>query len=130
MFLGGYAMYKSSEDMPPQCPPVDVIAGDKEPVFRFITGDSLNEIDFLNHAERNISYPPSKKCEALALSFMTEESAVKLMQQKFNKFRKMNVAKGRITKECGVHKIQRHHLNLWLFKGVEMMNIFIEGEEA
>ena len=123
-------MYKGLEDMPPQCPPVDVIAGDKEPVFRFIVGDSLDEVDFLNHLERNITYPPAKKCEALALSFMTEESAVKRMQQKFTKFRKMNVAKGRITKECGVHNIQRQHLNLWLFKDVEMMNIFIKGEEA
>lgn len=123
-------MYKGLEDMPPQCPPANVVAEDKEPVFRFIVGDSLNEIDFLNHVERNISYPPANKCEALALSFMTEESAVKRMQKRFAKFRKMNVAKGRITKDCGVHNIQKHHLNLWLFKDVEMMSIFIEGDKV
>lgn len=121
--------YKNLEDMPPQCPPIEAVSEDKEPVFRFIEGDEITEDDFLNHKEANKPYPDHKLCEALAISLFVEEEAAYKKQKRFPKSLKgKKLVEGRIKKECGTHITdQTEHMNLWLFKDVDMLKVFTEG---
>lgn len=121
-------LYKNQEDMPEQCPPSNTKANDVEPVFRYIENDTLSVIDFQNHIERELYYNADAKCEAIALSFFTTEESAKRLRSRFKKFRKKNIVKGRLTSKCGVHNIVNNHLNLWVFKDVDMLKVFT-GEE-
>ena len=120
--------YKHKEDMPPQCPPADVVSEDKEPVYRFIEGEEIAECDFLNHKEANKPYPDHLLCEALAISLFDDEAAAYKKQKRVKGLRGMKLVKGKVKRECGVHKIDHtHHMNLWLFKDVNMLKVFTEG---
>lgn len=122
-------MVFKEENMPEQCPPSDAIQQDVEPVYRFIENGTVQEIDFLSHVARERPYPPHKKCEAHALSFFTTESAAQSTAKRFRKsFKGKSMVAGRITSECGIHKTENHHLNLWLFKDTDMLKVFT-GEE-
>lgn len=121
-------VFKSQEDMPKQCPPDDAIPNNIEPVYRFIEHETIGEIDFLNHKERKKRYPSDKTCEALAISFFTTTRAVKIASRFKNLKGKKYVA-GKITSECGIHNIENEHLNLWLYKNVDMLKVFL-GEEG
>lgn len=120
------------KNLPEQCPPSDAIQEDVEPVYRFIENDTLQEIDFLSHRERNLFYKPEKECEAAAISFYTTEQAAEELRMKFKrKFKRKVLLKGKITKDCGIHKTEYYHLNLWLFQDVNMLNVFpAEWEEV
>ncbi|MFB5088334.1 hypothetical protein PGC35_14205 [Psychrobacillus sp. PGGUH221] len=117
--------FKSQEYMPPQCPPSNATSNDVEPVYRFIEDDSVQELDFLNHIERGKSYPPTKTCEALALSFYTTIDAAKNASKKFKNLRNKKIVAGRVTSECGIHNINNYHLNLWVYKEINMLNVFL-----
>lgn len=120
--------YKSKEDMPPQCPPADVVSEDKEPVYRFIEGDEVAECDFLNHKEANKPYPDHLLCEALAISLFDDEEAAYKKQKRIKSLKSMKLVKGKLKRECGVHKTDHtRHMNLWLFKNVDMLKTFTEG---
>lgn len=125
-------MVFKEKNLPDQCPPTDAVQEYVEPVYRFIENDTLQEIDFLSHRERNLPYKqPEKECEAAAISFYTTEQAAEGLRNKFKKFKKKVLIKGKITKECGIHKTENYHLNLWLFKDVNMLNVFpVEWEEV
>lgn len=114
-------------DLPPQCPPGDAVSNDINPVFRYIESDTLQESDFLNHKEKNSNYPPGMECEALAVSFYTTIEAADNLAKKFKKFRTKKLLSGRITTECGLHKTENEHLNLWIFKNVDMVKVFLGG---
>ncbi|KGR90188.1 hypothetical protein CD30_13155 [Ureibacillus massiliensis 4400831 = CIP 108448 = CCUG 49529] len=118
--------FKSQEYMPPQCPPSNAISNDVEPVYRFIEDDSVQDLDFLNHVERGKSYPPAKTCEALALSFYTTIDAAKNASKRFKNLRNKKLVAGRITSECGIHNIKNNHLNLWVYKEIDMLKVFLE----
>ncbi|WP_337133840.1 hypothetical protein [Priestia megaterium] len=117
-------VFKSQANMPEQCPPADAIEQDVSPVYRFIEKETVGEIDFLNHKERKRPYPPSKTCEALAISFFTSTKAAMEMPKKYKSFKNKTLLPGRITSECGIHKTEREHLNLWLYENVDMVKIF------
>lgn len=121
--------FKSQEDMPPQCPPADAAPNNVEPVYRFIEEDTVQEIDFLNHKERKKRYPPDKTCEALAISFYTTINAAKSAATKFKNLKNKNFVAGKITSECGIHNIKNYHLNLWVYKDIDMLKVFL-GEEG
>lgn len=114
--------------MPEHCPPSNAEANDVKPVFRYIENDNVSVIDFQNHIERNLIYKPEDKCGAIALSFFTTEESAKKLGTRFKKFRKKLIAKGEITSKCGIHNIANNHLNLWVFKDVDMLKVFT-GEE-
>jgi hypothetical protein len=121
-------VFKNQDKMPKQCPPANAISKDVEPVYRYIDGDVLKPIDFENHIERGLSYRPEQSCEAIALSFYkTEEAAVNLAKR-FKKFKRKSISKGKITAECGIHNTINNHLNLWVYKDVDMIKVFT-GEE-
>lgn len=122
-------LYKNQADMPPQCPPVDAAPNDVEPVYRIIENEEIQEIDFLNHIERKNFYRPHRKCEAIALSFFTNEKAVVELKKRIKKFKNKLFSKGKITTECGIHNIENNHLNLWVYKDVEMLKVFLGEEE-
>ncbi|APJ26613.1 MULTISPECIES: hypothetical protein [Bacillus] len=118
-------MVFKEKNLPPQCPPADAVQRDVEPVYRFIENDTLQEIDFLSHRERKLPYKhPEKECEAAAISFYTTEQAAEGLRKKFKNFKKKVLIKGKITEECGIHKTENYHLNLWLFQDVNMLNVF------
>ncbi|MCY8002446.1 hypothetical protein P9D31_17115 [Bacillus haynesii] len=117
-------MVFKEKNLPPQCPPADAVQKDVEPVYRFIENDTLQEIDFLNHRERNLTYRSEQECEALAISFYTTEQAAERLRKKFKRFKKKVLLKGKVTEECGIHKTENYHLNLWLFQDVNMLNVF------
>ncbi|MGG2061649.1 hypothetical protein [Priestia megaterium] len=121
-------VFKSQADMPEQCPPSDAKENNVGEVYRFIENDDIEEIDFLNHKERNKSYPPHKTCEALALSFFTTLEATKRAGKRIKGLRNKKFVVGQITSECGRHHTINNHLNLWLYKDVDMLKIFL-GEE-
>lgn len=122
-------MVFKEENMPEQCPPSDAIQQDVEPVYRFIENGTIQEIDFLSHVARNKPYPPHKKCDAHAISFFTTEQAAKSLAKRYpKKFKGKSMIAGRITSACGIHKTENNHLNLWLFKDTDMLNVFT-GEE-
>ncbi len=124
-------VFKNQEDLPKQCPPADAASKDIYPVYRFIENNIVQAIDFLNHKERNKPYPHgmiSYSCESFALSFFTSEEAAKKMAKKYPFFKKKNLVSGKITSKCGVHKTEREHLNLWLYKNVDMLKIFLGKE--
>lgn len=119
--------YKSKEDMPPQCPPSDVVSENKEPVYRFIEGDEITECDFLNHKEAKKPYPDHLLCEALAISLFDDEEAAYKKQKRIKSLKAMKLVKGKLKRECGVYKIDHtHHMNLWLFENVNMLKVFTE----
>lgn len=122
------SLYKNSADMPPQCPPADVISEDIDPVFRFIEGEEIAECDFLNHKEAKKPYPDDKLCEALAISLFVDEEAAYKKQKRFRKsLGGKKLVQGKVKKECGTYKIDRtQHMNLWLFKDINMLEIFTE----
>jgi len=122
-------VFKSQADMPAQCPPADAEENDVEPVYRFIENDTVEEVDFLNHIERNRPYPPHKTCEALALSFFTTLEAAKTAGKRIKGLRNKKYVAGLITSECGAHCTIKNHLNLWLYKDVDMLKIFLGGED-
>lgn len=113
--------------MPESCPPSDACANDVDPVFRYIENEIAEEIDFQNHIERGFPFKPEDKCAAIALSFFTTEGAAKKLKR-FKKFKKMVISKGKITSDCGIHNIENNHINLWVYKDVDMLNVFL-GEE-
>ncbi|QWG70402.1 hypothetical protein EXW32_29095 (plasmid) [Bacillus mycoides] len=115
-------------NMPEQCPPSNAIQQDVECVYRFIENDTVQEIDFLNHKERNRTYPSDRECEAVALSFFTSTVAAEKSRKRFKSLKGKVLAEGKITSECGIHETKNHHLNLWLFENVNMMKTFT-GEE-
>jgi hypothetical protein len=125
----GIMRLKNYSDLPQGCPPSGVVSKDIEPVYRFIENDFPQEIDFLNHIERNKPFPPNKTCEAFALSFFTSIEAAEKAKKKFKSLRNKKVIKGKITSQCGVYNIENEHLNLWLYEGVNMLKIFTGEEE-
>lgn len=120
-------VFKNQEDMPEQCPPANASANDVDPVFRYIKNEKAQEIDFQNHIEREIPYKSEDRCEAIALSFFTTEAAAKKLRR-FKKFKKMVISRGKITSECGKHNIENNHINLWVYKNVDLLKVFL-GEE-
>lgn len=122
-------LFKNQADMPLQCPPVDAKENDVKPVYRFIENDSLQEIDFLNHLERNRPYPSHKTCEALALSFFTTLEAAEIASKRIKSLRNKKYVSGQITTKCGTHHTINNHLNLWLYKNIDMPKIFLGGED-
>ncbi|WP_262173233.1 hypothetical protein [Saccharococcus sp. Marseille-Q5394] len=116
------------KDFPAQCPPIDAIEMDINPVYRVIENDTIQEVDFLNHRERNKRYPSHKTCEALAISFFTTYEAANDATIRFKNLRNKKFVQGIITMECGIHKTENEHLNLWLYKDVDMVKVFL-GEE-
>ncbi|MNC06513.1 hypothetical protein D3C75_540260 [compost metagenome] len=120
---------KCEADLPPQCPPSDAASGDVGPVYRYIEGENLDEVDFLNHKEKNLYYSRDMECEALALSFYTTIEAANDLAKRVKKFRKKKVISGRITSTCGIHKTTNDHLNLWIYRDIDMMEVFLGGED-
>lgn len=121
-------VFKNQADMPECCPPSDAGADDLEPVYRYTKKEVVEETDFENHLEANIPYDEEDKCGAIALSFYTSVKAAKGLRR-YKKFRKMVISQGRITAECGIHKIENEHINLWIFEGVKMLPVFLgEGD--
>jgi ribosomal protein S18 len=121
-------IFKNQADMPPQCPPEDATPKDIEPVYRIIENEEVQEIDFLNHIERKLFYRSARKCEAIALSFFSNEKAVLELKRRIKNFKNKLISKGKITSECGEHTIENSHINLWVYKDVEMLKVFL-GEE-
>lgn len=121
-------LFKNQAEMPASCPPSDARASDLEPVYRYTKKEVLEETDFENHIEANIPYKIEDKCEAIALSFFTSEEAAKGLKR-YKKFKKMVISEGRITADCGIHRIENKHINLWVYEGVSMLPVFIgEGD--
>lgn len=124
-------MVFKEKNFPPQCPPSEAIQQDVEPVFRFTESETLQESDFLNHREMNKPYPPHLECEALAISFFTKREAAERLRNRHKHFKNKVIKKGKITEECGIHKIRESHLNLWLYHDVDMLKMFVgEIEEG
>lgn len=121
-------MLFKEEELPEQCPPVDAIEQDVDPVFRIIENDIVQEIDFLNHKERMLPYPTANTCEALAISFFTSSEAAKKTTRRYKRLKNKKIAAGLITSKCGIHKTENAHINLWLYKDVDMVKVFL-GEE-
>lgn len=121
-------MFKNQADMPQQCPPDTASSNNVKPVYRFIEGDVVQEIDFLNHIERNKGYPSGRECEAFALSFFTTLDAAENAAKKFKNLRNKKFVAGKIISECGIHNTRNNHLNLWLYKDIDMLRVFL-GEE-
>ncbi|MBR0630738.1 hypothetical protein [Bacillus altitudinis] len=122
-------MVFKEKNLPPQCPPTDAIKEDVEPVFRLTKSETLQESDFLNHKEMNKPYPSHLECEALAISFFTKREAAERVRKRHKHFKNRVIKKGKITEECGIHKIKESHLNLWLFQDVDMLERFAEDIE-
>lgn len=121
-------VFKSQEDMPESCPPSNAAPNDVEPVYRFIENDTIGEIDFLNHKEREKKYPSDRTCEALAISFFTSTRAAKIARKRYKNLKGKSFVEGKITSDCGIHNIENGHLNLWLYRNVNMLKVFL-GEE-
>ncbi|WP_342508288.1 hypothetical protein [Sporosarcina sp. FSL K6-2383] len=117
------------ENFPEQCPPFDAIEQDINPIYRIIENDTVQEIDFLNHRERKKPYPQNKTCEALAISFFTTAKAASDATKRFKNLRNKKFVGGIITSKSGIHKTENVHLNLWLYKDVDMVKVFLgEGD--
>jgi len=122
-------VFKSQADMPESCPPSNAASNDIESVYRFIENDTIDEIDFLNHKEREKKYPSDKTCEALAISFFTSTQAAKKARKKFKNLKGKSFVEGKITSDCGIHNIHNEHLNLWLYQNVNMLKVFSGKED-
>lgn len=120
--------FKNQADMPENCPPRDATANDLEPAYRIIENETVGEIDFKNHIERNLFYRKGQECVAIALSFYTTEEAAKDLRDNVKRFKNKLIAKGKITSDCGIHSIQHHHINLWVYEDIDMLKVFL-GEE-
>ena len=107
------------------CPPEDAVCEDRYPVYRFIEGEEIHEIDFMNHIERGLPFSKDSICAARALSFFDNEKSVEEKQNNHKRFRNMKVVAGHITKESGVHKIKRGHINHWVYENVDMLKVFL-----
>ena len=107
------------------CPPNHAISEDRYPVFRFIEGDIVAEIDFMNHVERGKQFKEAARCSAMALSFCENEEAVDQKRNDYKGFRDKKAVAGHITKESGVHTIYRGHINHWVHEGIDMMKVFL-----
>ena len=121
-------VFKSQTDMPESCPPSNAIANDIEPAFRYIENNEPQDIDFQNHIVRKIPYKNEDKCAAIALSLYTTEEAAGTLRKRYKKFKKMIISQGKITSDCGIHIIENCHINLWVYKDVDMLKVFL-GEE-
>lgn len=120
---------KCEADLPPQCPPSDARPGNIEPVFRFIEAEVLQEVDFLNHKEKNLTYSSNMECEALALSFYTTIEAANKVAKRYKNLRGKKILGGRITTDCGIHITENFHLNLWIYRDIDIINVFLGGED-
>ena len=116
-------------NMPVMCPPYDAIQMDIEPVFRFTEDKTITDKDFLNHLEKGLSYDPKRICEAIALSFYTNEEAAMKLTKRFKAFKKKTLTSGKITYNCGKHKTENQHLNLWAFKDADMLKVYLGKED-
>jgi len=119
-------MYFKEVNMPDQCPPKDAVSDNQANVYRFINGENPTAEDFLNHKEAKRPYPDFKECEAIALSFFTE---IPNVNKRSKALRNKKAIKGNITDKCGVHTLKNKHINLWLFKEVDILKVFL-GEEG
>ena len=119
------------ENLSEVCPPRGAVRGSVSPVYRFFDNDTINENGFKSHKQLGIKYPLSKECEALAISFFTTEEAAQKMAHRYPKFKSKKLISGRITPECGVYNINNgtKHLNLWVYRDVNIANIFQGNEE-
>ncbi|WP_412520001.1 hypothetical protein [Staphylococcus simulans] len=59
-------------NLPKSCPPSKANSVDLDPVYRLISGDSLDENDLKSHVELGLSFPKSILCEAHAISFFKD----------------------------------------------------------
>jgi hypothetical protein len=120
------------ENFPEQCPPIDAVEQDVNPVYRIIENDTVQEVDFLNHREKEIPYPLFKRCEALAISFFTSPEAAETTTRRYKRLKNKKIVAGTITTKCGIHKTENAHVNLWLYKDVDMVTVFlgeVDGNE-
>ncbi|WP_342538385.1 hypothetical protein MKY15_19975 [Sporosarcina sp. FSL K6-1540] len=115
--------------LPQYCPPSHAISQDLDLVYRFTDYSEVSDADFLTHIETG-QYNPKKhnECEANAVSFFDSMTTMTNLQDKHPYFRRKNIASGKITQECGIHITKGTHINLWLFKNVDMKKKFL-GEE-
>lgn len=114
-----------SKKLTKPCPPNRAISEDRYPVFRFIEGDDVAEIDFMNHVERGKPFKEEARCSAMAISFCEDEKAVIQKRNDYKGFRDKKAVAGHITKESGVHTIHKGHINHWVNEGVNMMKVFL-----
>lgn len=119
-------MFKA-ENLPAGCPPLDAQEQNIENVYRLVSFPPCED-DFKTHVEGNMRFPEDLYCEANALSFFTNIEKAKKMSKQFKKFKKSNVHMycGNITSEFGRHRTKNKHLNLWVYKEINILNVFTE----
>lgn len=103
-------------DYPEKCPPSTAkpITGD---YYRFCNDKIISPEDFLTHVELKAKFPPSKRCEACALSFFDNPQSALDLKKKFpQKFGNKRLIEFHITEEWGIGEKKRDHLNLWQAK--------------
>lgn len=117
-------------DLPESCPPMQTISSDIYPVYRLTDSSELKDSDFLSHVEKNIYYRPEQICQAHAISFFKDIESCMRTQKRFKNLRKKVISEGKITKSCGLNDsyIGGSHVNLWVYKDVDLLNIFKGGD--
>ncbi|UXV43112.1 hypothetical protein [Staphylococcus simulans] len=117
-------------NLPESCPPSKANSADLDPVYRLISGDTLDKNDLISHVEAGLNFPKKKECEAHAISFHKDIEGCKKLKQRHKKFRNKKIYRGRLTKECGVtdNYLDNSHINLWVYKNIDLLSVFQGGE--
>lgn len=130
--------YNFQEVMPPQCPPAQAQPYERFPVFRLCFDQKISEKDFYNHHELGTIPKRPKKdlCGYFALSFNTTIEASAYVRDNFKEFKERKIVAGKIIKTNGAMVQKKDHINLWLYKNVNMVQSFplppefiLEGSE-
>lgn len=122
-------MFKA-DNLPDSCPPSEAIEQEVENVYRLVSSPPTED-NFMNHVEANIPFNDKLLCEANALSFFTTLKKAQQTSKMFKKYKKPNIHFycGNISTECGRHRTKNKHLNLWVYKDVDIKSNFMkEGE--
>lgn len=118
-------------DLPENCPPNDVLSTKLKDIYRLVEDvEQLTERDFMTHVEKRISYPPHRLCEAHALSFFTNYNGANNLRKKFKKFRNMDIARGNIPANFGVHQTINKHINFWCYKDSDILGSYSRIERT
>lgn len=108
------------------CPPRDAVPFNGL-FYRVCKNETPTEEDFLTHFDLN-NIPKGKACEARALSFYDNFEDANRLTKMVKKFRKSVPVLVKIEPKHGIGKINKHHLELWEFKGISFVHPEIEQE--
>jgi len=125
--FGDYMEFKL--DLPYQCPPQNTTPVNLAPVYRLIDGENISYSDLLSHVEVGLNFPPNQECQAHAVSLYQDIKSIEELQKKYKKLRSKKIYEGQITKKCGVVDLylNKSHINLWVFKDIDLLKIFQRG---